>query len=54
MTGDRIAVRGIRAFGHHGVYAEERATGQPFVVDVVLHLDLRPGAARDDVADNRH
>ena len=54
MTGDRIAVRGIRASGHHGVYAEERATGQPFVVDVVLHLDLRPAAASDDVADTVH
>ena len=54
MTGDQIAVRGIRAFGHHGVYAEERATGQPFVVDVVLHLDLRPAAASDDVADTVH
>jgi 7,8-dihydroneopterin aldolase/epimerase/oxygenase len=51
---DRVAVRGIRAFGHHGVYAEERATGQPFVVDVLLHLDLRPAAASDDVADTVH
>ncbi len=54
MTDDRIAVRGIRAHGRHGVYAEERATGQPFVVDVVLHLDLRPAAASDDVADTVH
>jgi dihydroneopterin aldolase len=36
------------------VYADERATGQPFVVDVVLHLDLRPAAASDDVADTVH
>ena len=54
MTGDRIAVRGIQAHGYHGVYAEERATGQPFVVDVVLHLDLAPAAASDDVADTVH
>ena len=54
VTGDRIAVRGIAAHGHHGVYAEERATGQPFVVDVVLHLDLAPAAASDDVADTVH
>lgn len=51
---DRVAVRGIRAFGHHGVYAEERATGQPFVVDVLLHLDLRHAAESDDVADTVH
>jgi 7,8-dihydroneopterin aldolase/epimerase/oxygenase len=54
VSRDRIAVRGIAAFGHHGVYAEERATGQPFVVDVVLRLDLAPAAGSDDVADTVH
>lgn len=54
MSRDRIAVRGIRAFGHHGVYAEEREQGQPFVVDVVLSLDLAPAAASDDVGDTVH
>ena len=54
MSRDRIAVLGIEAFGYHGVYAEERASGQPFVVDVVLHLDLAPAAASDDVADTVH
>lgn len=54
MTRDRIAVRGIEAFGHHGVHAEERAAGQPFVVDVVLTIDLGPAAASDDVADTVH
>jgi dihydroneopterin aldolase len=51
---DRITVRGIRATGFHGVYAEERRTGQPFVVDVVLHLDLAPAAASDDVTATVH
>ena len=51
---DRITVRGIRATGFHGVYAEERRTGQPFVVDVVLRLDLAPAAASDDVATTVH
>ncbi len=54
MSRDRIAVRGIEGFGHHGVLAEERATGQPFVVDVVLTLDLAPAARSDDVADTVH
>lgn len=51
---DRIVVRGIRATGFHGVYDEERASGQPFVVDVVLHVDLAPAAASDDVTDTVH
>jgi len=54
VTADRITVSGIRATGFHGVYAEERAAGQPFVVDVVLHLDLAPAAASDDVTDTVH
>jgi dihydroneopterin aldolase len=53
-SSDRITVRGIRATGFHGVYAEERRTGQPFVVDVVLRLDLALAAASDDVAATVH
>ncbi|MCR2794307.1 dihydroneopterin aldolase [Microbacterium sp. zg.Y625] len=51
---DEIAVTGIRAFGHHGVYADERRDGQEFVADVVLSLDTRQAAATDDVADTVH
>ncbi|WP_447924697.1 2-amino-4-hydroxy-6-hydroxymethyldihydropteridine diphosphokinase [Georgenia muralis] len=48
---DRIRLLGLRAFGHHGVLAHERARGQTFVADVVLHLDTRTAAATDDLAD---
>ncbi|MGH8969228.1 MAG: dihydroneopterin aldolase [Actinomycetes bacterium] len=51
---DRITLRGLRGTGHHGVYAEERAAGQPFVVDVTLELDTRPAASRDDLARTVH
>lgn len=51
---DRIALTGLRCHGFHGVYAEERRTGQPFVVDLTLWLDLAPAAASDDVADTVH
>jgi 7,8-dihydroneopterin aldolase/epimerase/oxygenase len=53
-TRDRIVLRGLRARGHHGVYAEERASGQTFLVDLVLHVDTRAAAASDDVADTVH
>lgn len=52
--GDRIALRGVRAHGYHGVHAEERESGQPFVVDVLLGLDLSPAGRSDDVADTVH
>jgi dihydroneopterin aldolase len=51
---DEITITGIRAFGHHGVYAEEKRDGQEFVVDVTLHLPLRTAAETDDVADTVH
>lgn len=54
MTRDRIALRGLRGHGHHGVYPEEREAGQPFVVDVVLSLDLAPAARSDDVRHTVH
>ncbi|HLS48536.1 MAG TPA: 2-amino-4-hydroxy-6-hydroxymethyldihydropteridine diphosphokinase [Actinomycetaceae bacterium] len=47
---DRIALRGLRARGYHGVLAAERELGQEFSADVVLHLDTRPAAASDDLS----
>lgn len=52
MSGpDRIALRGLRGHGRHGVLPAERATGQEFRVDVVLALDTRRAARTDDLAD---
>jgi dihydroneopterin aldolase len=51
---DTVAVIGIAARGRHGVLAHERALGQPFVVDIVLHLDTRPAAQADDLARTVH
>ena len=52
--GDRILLTGVRAFGRHGVLPEERASGQEFVVDVELTLDLRVAAATDRVEATVH
>jgi dihydroneopterin aldolase len=49
VTGDRISLQGIAAYGYHGVLAHERRDGQPFLVDVVAWLDLAPAAADDDL-----
>ncbi len=49
-TPDRIAVRGLTAHAHHGVYPSERETGQTFSVDAVLEVDTAPAAATDDLA----
>ncbi|SDO92002.1 dihydroneopterin aldolase [Klenkia soli] len=47
---DQIAVRGLTAHAHHGVYAVEREQGQTFSVDAVLDVDTAPAAAGDDLA----
>lgn len=51
---DRVALRGLKGYGHHGVFPEEREAGQTFVVDVVLGLDTRPAAAGDDLTKTVH
>ena len=38
---DSIKIKGITALGFHGVYTEERAKGQKFIVDVKLSLSLQ-------------
>jgi len=48
---DRIALRGMRFMGRHGVSDEERAAAQPFEIDLVLRLDLARPATTDDLAD---
>ena len=39
MSLDRISLIGLRAFGRHGVFPEERLDGQEFIVDAVLGVD---------------
>lgn len=51
---DKITLTGITAVGHHGVFEHERRDGQPFVVDVVLYLDLRPAGKSDDLTGTAH
>ncbi len=50
MPADRIELRGIRAYGYHGVLPDEARDGQTFVVDLVVERDLGPAAATDDLA----
>ncbi|KWW97552.1 hypothetical protein TH66_18355 [Carbonactinospora thermoautotrophica] len=48
---DRVALRGLRGRGYHGVFDRERQEGQTFIVDVVLGMDTRKAAMSDDLAD---
>ncbi|MGE3270886.1 MAG: deoxyuridine 5'-triphosphate nucleotidohydrolase [Chloroflexota bacterium] len=46
---DYIDLRGLTAYGYHGVLPEEQRLGQRFVVDVQLGLDLQAAGQRDDL-----
>ncbi|WP_426323388.1 dihydroneopterin aldolase [Microbacterium sp. E-13] len=48
---DEITLTGVRAFGRHGVFEEERREGQEFVVDATLYVRTAEAAASDDLAD---
>lgn len=48
---DRISLRGIEVFAHHGVLAHERELGQAFTIDVDLDLDLASAAETDELTD---
>jgi len=47
---DRIALRGLRVRGYHGVLPDERRDGQLFGIDVVLDTDVSAAAEADDLA----
>ncbi|MGH3960135.1 dihydroneopterin aldolase [Mycobacterium sp.] len=48
---DRIELRGLTVRGRHGVFDQERADGQDFVVDITVWIDLVDAAASDDLVD---
>jgi 7,8-dihydroneopterin aldolase/epimerase/oxygenase len=47
---DRIELRGLTVYGRHGVLEHERASGQEFVVDITVWIDLAEAATSDDLA----
>jgi 7,8-dihydroneopterin aldolase/epimerase/oxygenase len=46
--GDRIMIRNLRVFAHHGVLPDEAERGQVFVIDLDLTLDLEPAGRSDE------
>lgn len=51
---DEITLTGLRANAHHGVLEQERRTGQVFLIDVTVHLDLGAAARSDDLDQTIH
>lgn len=51
---DEISLTGLRVFGRHGVYDQERRDGQDFIIDLTMQVDTRRAAATDEVTDTVH
>ena len=49
MSEDRILLADMVFHGRHGTLQAENELGQPFVVSVELHLDLRPAGTSDEL-----
>ncbi|APT93281.1 dihydroneopterin aldolase [Corynebacterium phocae] len=47
---DRIELTGLEFYGYHGVLAEEKREGQPFIIDITCWLDFSGAARTDDLA----
>lgn len=51
---DRIVLRGLRVFGHHGSLPHETELGQVFVIDLELAVDLAGAGRSDDLGQTVH
>lgn len=50
MGTDKMFLTGMQFYGRHGVFHEEKAMGQKFIIDVELSLDLKKAGLSDDIA----
>ena len=48
---DKIKLTGLDFYGYHGCLPEERETGQHFLLDLTMYVDLQPAGRSDDLAD---
>lgn len=51
---DQITIQNLQVFAHHGVFPEETALGQKFLVTAVLGLDTRSAGRSDDLTRSVH
>lgn len=48
---DQIEIKGIAAFGYHGVLPQEREVGQRFYADITLETDMTAIGRSDEITD---
>ncbi|MCQ2501474.1 MAG: 2-amino-4-hydroxy-6-hydroxymethyldihydropteridine diphosphokinase [Lachnospiraceae bacterium] len=47
---DKIKIKNLEIFANHGVFPEENALGQKFVISAILHTDTRKAGKTDDLS----
>lgn len=51
---DKISIKNLEVFAHHGVFPEENKLGQKFLVSAVLYTDTRRAGMEDDLTQSIH
>ena len=51
---DKIHIKNLEVFAHHGVFPEETVLGQKFVVSMTLYTHTREAAKTDDLTKSIH
>lgn len=51
---DKIVINDLEVFGFHGVFKEEKALGQKFLISMELELDTREAALTEDLTKSVH
>ncbi|MBQ4300153.1 MAG: dihydroneopterin aldolase, partial [Lachnospiraceae bacterium] len=46
----QIVINGLNVFGHHGVYEQEKANGQNFIVNIVADTSFEEAQKSDDLS----
>ena len=48
---DKIIIKGLEVFAHHGVYENEKTKGQKFVINAEFEVDTLTASLSDDIED---
>ena len=48
---ERILIKGLELFAHHGVHESEQQHGQVFLLDLHISANMRPACESDDLND---
>ena len=51
---DKITIKDLEIYAHHGVFPEENVLGQKFLVSAVLHTSTRKAGLTDDLTASIH